>query len=163
MSRRARPDKPGWCWMQATTPLGDLLASPRYLPRLTENDTKPLERALAGATLFDDGVELDGVVIEAAYAVREPEALDHLRGQRVPVLVDPQSLRLGTPAYLINSRLGALPYLPATPLTPASAAANASTSWRTLCASNRRPERPPTWCRASRCATSRAGRSCTTT
>jgi hypothetical protein len=106
--------------MQATTPLGDLLASPRYLPRLTENDTKPLERALAGATLFDDGVELDGVVVEAAYAVREPEALDHLRDQRVPVLVDPQSLRFSTPAYLINSRLVALPYLPATPLTPAS-------------------------------------------
>ncbi len=83
--------------MQAATPLGDLLASPRYLPRLTESDTKPLERALAGATLFDDGVELDGVVVEAAYAVREPDALDHLRDQRVPVLIDPQSLRLSTP------------------------------------------------------------------
>ncbi len=106
--------------MQAATPLGDLLASPRYLPRLTENDTKPLERALAGATLFDDGVELDGVVVEAAYAVREPDALDHLRDQRVPVLIDTQSLRLSTPAYLTNSRLGALPYLPAAPLTPAS-------------------------------------------
>lgn len=106
--------------MQATAPLGDLLASPRYLPRLTEKDTKPLERALAGATLFDDGVELDGVMVEAAYAVREPEALHHLRDQRVPVLVDPQSLRMSTPAYLANSRLGALPYLPATPMTPAS-------------------------------------------
>lgn len=106
--------------MQATTPLGDLLASPRYLPRLTENDTKPLERALAGATLFDDGVVLDGVLVEAAYAVREPEALDHLRDQRVPLLVDPQSLRMSSPAYLSNNRLGALPYVPATPLTPAS-------------------------------------------
>jgi len=67
--------------MQATTPLGELLASPRYLPRLTENDTKPVERALAGATLFDDGVQLDGAVVEAAYAVREPEVLDHLREQ----------------------------------------------------------------------------------
>lgn len=106
--------------MQATTPLGDLLASPRYLPRLTENDSQPLERALAGPTLFDDGVQLDGVVVEAAYAVREPEALDHLRDQRVPVLIDPQSLRLSTPSYLVNSRLGQLPYRPETPLTPAS-------------------------------------------
>lgn len=106
--------------MQATTPLGDLLTSPRYLPRLTENDSKPLERALAGASLFDDGVELDGVVVEAAYAVREPEALDHLRAQRVPVLIDPQSLRFCTSTYLTNSRLRALPYMPATPLTPTS-------------------------------------------
>lgn len=106
--------------MQATTPLGDLLTSPRYFPRLTENDTKPLERALAGASLFDDGVELDGVLVEAAYAVREPEALDHLRNQRVPVLIDPQSLRFCTSTYLTNGRLGALPYMPATPLTPAS-------------------------------------------
>lgn len=106
--------------MQASTPPGDLLASPRYLPRLTENDAKPLERALAGPTLFDDGVQLDGVVIEAAYAAREPEALDHLRRQRVPVLIDPQSLRLSTPSYLGNTRLSRLPYLPEAPLTPGS-------------------------------------------
>ncbi len=108
--------------MQATTPLGELLAAPRYLPRLTENDTKPVERALAGATLFDDGVQLDGAVVEAAYAVREPEVLDHLREQRIPVLIDPQSLRLTTPGYVNNRRLGALPYLPASPMTPASTA-----------------------------------------
>lgn len=110
--------------MQPTTPLGDLLASPRYLPRLTENDTKPIQRALAGATLFDDGVSLDGVVVEAAYAVAEPEVLDHLREQRVPVLIDPQSLRLSTPAYMSNTRLGSLPYLPSAPLTPSSSASD---------------------------------------
>jgi len=103
---------------------GPALAAPRYLPRLTENDTKPIQRALAGATLFDDGLSLDGVVVEAAYAVAEPEVLDHLREQRVPVLIDPQSLRLSTPAYLSNTRLGSLPYLPSAPLTPSSSASD---------------------------------------
>ncbi|HZJ04057.1 MAG TPA: hypothetical protein VFD59_01135 [Nocardioidaceae bacterium] len=131
--------------MQAIAPLADLLASPRFLPRLTENDTKPIERALAGATLFDDGVKLDGVVLEAAYAVREPEVLDHPRQQQVPVLIDPQSLRLATSAYLDNSRLAALlPYLPASRLSPASSRATATTSSLMLCASSRRRARPPT-------------------
>lgn len=108
--------------MHLTAPFGDLLSSPRYLPRFTERDAKPVERALAGPTLFDDGVKLDGAVFEAAYAVREPEAMDHLREQGVAILVDPQSLRLTTPGYLSNTRLAALPYLPSAPLTPASTA-----------------------------------------
>jgi hypothetical protein len=108
--------------MQVTAPFDDLLSSPRYLPRFTERDAKPVERALAGPTLFDGGVKLDGAVFEAAYAVREPEAMGHLREQGVPILVDPQSLRLTTPGYLLNTRLAALPYLPSAPLTPASTA-----------------------------------------
>lgn len=69
------------------SPLGDLLASPRYLPRLTEVDSKPAERALAGPTLFDDGVTLDGAIVEAAYAARDPEVLEHLHEQNVPLLM----------------------------------------------------------------------------
>jgi hypothetical protein len=149
--------------MQPTTPLGDLLASPRYLPRLTENDTKPIQRALAGATLFDDGVSLDGVVVEAAYAVAEPEVLDHLREQRVPVLIDPQSLRLSTPAYMSNTRLGSLPYLPSAPLTPSSSASDRDHFVADALRFQQKVGRPTTWCRASRCVTTRVGRSCTTT
>jgi hypothetical protein len=102
--------------------LGDLLKLPRYLPRVADSDTKPVERALAGATLLDEGVQLDGVVFDAAYAVREPEVLDHLRRQRVPLLIDSLSLRLTTPAFRVNSRLASLPYLPGAPLTPVTTA-----------------------------------------
>lgn len=72
---------------------------------------RPLWRGAIGQPASDSGVELDGVVTEAAYAVREPEALDPLRHQQVPVIIDSHSLRFGAPTYLMNSRRAALPYL----------------------------------------------------
>jgi hypothetical protein len=108
--------------LEHQTALADLLAHPRYFPRVTQHDTKPMERALAGPTLFDDGARLDGVVVEATYAAGHPAILDHLHQQRVPVIIDPQSLRLVTPRYLDVERLRTLPYALNEPLTPAGPA-----------------------------------------
>jgi hypothetical protein len=41
---------------------------PTFLPRVTQRDGRAIEQALAGPTLFDRGVKLEGAVVEATYA-----------------------------------------------------------------------------------------------
>ncbi len=106
--------------MTETTPLGELLDSPRFFPRVTESAHRTIEAALAGPNLLDAGITLDGAIIEGAYAASQPEVLAHLRKERVPLLVDSHSLRFATPAFLANQRMATLPYAPSEPLTPAS-------------------------------------------
>jgi len=77
-----------------------------------------VELALAGPTLFDRGVRLDGAVVEATYAHREPPLIKRLRETDVPFMVDLQALRFASPAYLEVASVAQLPYAPSRPVAP---------------------------------------------
>lgn len=95
----------------------DLFPAPAYLPRVTRHDGRAIEQALAGATLFDPGVRLDGAVIEATYAVGEPPLLKRLRESDVPRLIDPQTLRFTGARFATVAQFEQLPYTPSAPIT----------------------------------------------
>jgi hypothetical protein len=89
---------------------------PAYLARITRRDGPAIEEAMAGATLLGDGARLDGAVIEAAYAFDRPPLLKRLRDDRVPRVIDLQTLRFTGPRYLETQALSRLPYAPASPI-----------------------------------------------
>ncbi len=95
----------------------DLFPHSTYLPRVTRRDGRALEEALAAPTLFDAGLELDGAVLEATYAIEEPPLLKRLREAKVPQLVDPQTLRLTGERFMSVSQFEQLPYRPDAPIT----------------------------------------------
>jgi hypothetical protein len=95
----------------------DLIPEPTYLPRVTVRDGRAIEEALAGPTLFDRGVRLDGAVIEATYAATDPPLLKRLREEEVPRLIDPQTLRLAGERFLSVDAFERLPYRPNAPIT----------------------------------------------
>jgi hypothetical protein len=95
----------------------DLFPAPAYLPRVGRHDARAIEEALAGATLFDPGVRLDGSVVEATYAAEDTPLLKRLRESGIPQLVDPQTLRFAGERYLTVSQFERLPYRPPTPIT----------------------------------------------
>jgi hypothetical protein len=86
------------------------------MPRVTRRDHRAIEEALAGATLFNDGARLDGAIVEASYADGHPPLLKRLREDRVPRIVDPQSLRFTGERYLEVEPLRKLPYAPSAPI-----------------------------------------------
>jgi hypothetical protein len=94
----------------------DLLARPSYLPRVTRHDGRAIEEALAGPSLFDVGVKLDGAVVEATYAVEDSPLLKRLRESRVPQLIDPQTLRFTGERFLTVAQFDRVPYRPAAPI-----------------------------------------------
>lgn len=106
---------------QTIAPGSEVFAEPTYLPRIGNYDSRAVEQALAGATLFEPGVRLDAAVIEATYANREPPLLKRIREERVPYFLDLQALRFASPTFLEVGALAQLPYAPAQPLAPASA------------------------------------------
>lgn len=73
---------------------------------------------MAGDTLMGDGARLDGAVIEASYAADRPPLLKRLADDRVPRLVDPQTVRFVGGRFLQVPKLAALDYAPETPITP---------------------------------------------
>jgi hypothetical protein len=90
----------------------DFLAEPSYLPRVTQHDGRAIEAALSGPTLFDRGVRLRAVVVEATYAAHDPPLLKRLRDEGVPQIIDPQTLRLTGERYLSTATFHAVPYAP---------------------------------------------------
>lgn len=72
---------------------------------------------MAGANLFDPGVVLEGAVIEASYACENTPLLRQLDLQRVPRMIDPQTVRFTGSRYLETKSLLELPYAPETPIT----------------------------------------------
>ena len=95
----------------------DFLEQPTFLPRVTRHDGRAIEEALAGPSLFDRGVRLEGAVVEASYAAEEPPLLKRLREEAVPQLIDPQTLRFTGERFVSVERLAGLPYAPAGPIT----------------------------------------------
>jgi hypothetical protein len=91
-----------------------------YLPRVGTYDSRAIELALAGSTLFERGVRLEGALVEASFANREPPLLKRLREDEVPFLVDVQALRFATDAYLDIEAVAGLPFSPDAALTPTS-------------------------------------------
>jgi hypothetical protein len=89
---------------------------PTFLPRVSQHDGRAIEQALAGATLFDRGVKLEGAVVEATYAAGEPPLLQRLAADGVPQLVEPQTVRFCGGRYLQVERLRGLPYAPSSPI-----------------------------------------------
>lgn len=89
-----------------------------YWPRIGTYDGRTIEKALAGPNLLDPGVSLDGAILDASYVVKEPDLLERLVQSQVPYLVDPQSLRFISPAYLEVESIRSLPYAPEQPVTP---------------------------------------------
>lgn len=98
-------------------PLPDFLTSPSFLPRVTRHDGRAIDDALAGPTLFDQGVRLDGAIVEASYAASEPPLLQRLQQEQVPQLLDPQTLRFTGERYRSVPQLANLPYAPPAPIT----------------------------------------------
>jgi hypothetical protein len=94
----------------------DLLAQPSYLPRVTRRDGRAIEEALAGPTLFDVGVKLNGAVVEATYAAEDSPLLKRLRESGVPQLIDPQTLRFTGERFLSVAQFERLPYRPEVPI-----------------------------------------------
>jgi len=96
-----------------------------FLPRITNHDCRAIEQALAGPSLFDPGLRLEGAVVEASFAAREHPLLDRLREAGTPYLVDPQTIRFATETYLSVEALAKLAYAPTSPLAPESLDASA--------------------------------------
>ena len=92
-----------------------------YLPRVTRHAGRVLEEALAPSTLFDQGLQLRGALVEATYAAEDPAILRRLRTASVPFLVEPQTLRFTGEAFLSTAAFSKLPYAPPTPVTAAMA------------------------------------------
>ena len=67
------------------------LTQPTYLPRVTRHDGRAIEEALAGPTLFDRGVKLSAVVVDATYAAEDQPLPKRLREEGVPQLIEPQT------------------------------------------------------------------------
>lgn len=93
-----------------------------YLPRVTRHSSRVLEEALAPSTLFDQGIQLRGAVVEATYAAEKPAVLRRLRACSVPFLVEPQTLRFAGEAFLEISAFAGLPYTPTEMVTSSTAA-----------------------------------------
>lgn len=87
-----------------------------YFARVTTRDHRAIEEALAGATLLTESPKLAGVVVESSYASGDPPLLKRLREDRVPRIVDPQSLRFVGSRFLEVDALCGLPYAPSTPI-----------------------------------------------
>jgi hypothetical protein len=49
-----------------------------FLPRITTNDARAIESVLAGPTLLDPGLELNGAMVEATYAATSAPLLERL-------------------------------------------------------------------------------------
>lgn len=73
---------------------------------------------MAGDTLLGEGARLDGVVIEASYAADRPPLLKRLADDRVPRLIDPQTVRFAGARFLQVPKLAELSYAPDRPITP---------------------------------------------
>lgn len=89
-----------------------------FLPRVTTHDGRAIELALAEPSLFDPGLRLEGAVVEATFASKDPPLLKRLRDARTPFLVDPQTIRFVTETYLSIGGIADLPYAPAEPISP---------------------------------------------
>jgi hypothetical protein len=90
-----------------------------FLLHITQFEGRTVERLLAPAEAGASSASLGGAVVEAAYVATDPPLLARLTEERVPWIVDPQSVRFSSPGYLQTARLRALSYAPALPLDPA--------------------------------------------
>jgi hypothetical protein len=89
-----------------------------YWPRANTYEARILEQSMAGPTLFDPGISLEGAVVEAIFAASDPPLLERFREASVPFIIDPQTLRFHSPHFLEIEALRGLPYAPDGPLTP---------------------------------------------
>jgi hypothetical protein len=103
-----------------SSPALSWLQQPSFFPRVSTRDGRVIEEALAGETLFDSGVTLDGAMIEAAYAYDRPPLLKRLADDHVRKLIDPQTLRFAGENFLDTERLTRLPYAPPRVVRPSS-------------------------------------------
>jgi len=87
-----------------------------YLPRVTIHDSRAIEQALAGPSLFDPGLRLEGAIAEATFAAKNPPLLKRLREAGTPYLIEPQTMRFVSEAFLAIDRLASLSYAPASPI-----------------------------------------------
>ncbi len=85
---------------------------------MSKHDGRAIEQALAGPTLFDRGVELEGAVVEATYALEQPPLLRRLVESGIPRLIDPQTARFVGARFLEVEQLRGLPYAPAAVIEP---------------------------------------------
>lgn len=89
-----------------------------FLPRVTVNDARAIEAAMAGQDLWQSGVELRGAVVEASFARTDPPLLRRLAEGGVPYLIDPQTLRFATPTFTEVAQIRSLPYAPSHAVGP---------------------------------------------
>lgn len=90
-----------------------------FLLHVTQYEGRSIEKLIAGQDAEHPSWALGGAVVEASYVQSDPPLLAHLAEERVPWIVDPQSVRFASPGYLDIARVRALPYAPEAPLDPA--------------------------------------------
>lgn len=88
-----------------------------YLVRVGR-DHRAVEHALSmPPSLFHGDLDLDGAVVDATLAIQSPALLEKLRARHVEYIIDPETLRFGTPAYKDVEQLAKLVYAPEEPIT----------------------------------------------
>jgi hypothetical protein len=89
-----------------------------FLLHVTQYEGRSIEKLIAPQEPGQASAALGGAVIEASYVQTDPPLLAHLAEERIPWMVDPQSVRFASPGYLGVARLRGLPYAPNAPLDP---------------------------------------------
>lgn len=90
-----------------------------FWPRVRRDNSGVVEQTLADPTLFDqEGVPLQGALIEAPHAARQPPILTRLSQVGIPFVVDPGAMRFLNETYLEMPSWSAIPYSPSSPMEP---------------------------------------------
>lgn len=90
-----------------------------FWPRVRKDNAHVVEQALAGPTLFDqEGLSLQGAIVEAPHANTDPPLLARMKELDVPFLVDPGAMRFLSATYLDMPSWAAIPYAPESPIDP---------------------------------------------
>jgi hypothetical protein len=87
-----------------------------FLVHVTQHEGRTLERLLAPRDPGVDSLVLEGAIVEASYARKDPALLARLGEGRIPWAMDPQSVRFSSPRP--TGPTAALPYAPSGPLDP---------------------------------------------
>lgn len=106
---------PLWQDFQPPEPLFEPVA---FWPRVTAQSWREVERVVSPTFLAPQPLRLQGALIEASLAKREPPILSRMRELGIGYLVDSQSLRFASPAYAGVASLAGLPYAPVEPIEP---------------------------------------------
>ena len=89
------------------------------LLHVTQFEGRSIEKLVAPAEPGSPVPVLGGAVVEASYVASDPPLLARLAEERIPWMVDPQSVRFASAGYLQTDRLRSLAYAPPAPLDPA--------------------------------------------
>jgi hypothetical protein len=89
-----------------------------FLLHVTQFEGRSIEKLISPPEAGPAIQALGGAVIEASYVRTDPPLLAHLAEERIPWMIDPQSVRFASAGYREVGRIRGLPYAPEAPLDP---------------------------------------------